>query len=388
MPRLIWCMLIVGAFGTGLAIASLHYSAAPRVPAEPLAAVADWQRQVTVLQGQIRIQEAELTALRQQVQMLSEIPPVVEPAALPAPRPRRTKLHKSRAPASAKIPEETAAPTPTAEAPPAPTEQAALGRLRQYLEETEGMGPQERRGQIRALVDELRAMGEPAVPALLQALETGDNSRERRTAATLLGALQDVRALPALQEVLERDQDLMTRRAAANGLRLLQMPETIPVFSTVLADKQDDRFVRMSAAYGLAQLGEAQGVTGLMQLFDEAEQDGRGRFVAFRALTSLNDPAALPLMRQLTVSDADVSYRVAAMRFLAEHGDKEALPLLQQVLNSSREQPSVLEAAAQSHAAIISGQVPAKDVGTTVRRDTGSGTRGGSLELPSLTRGR
>jgi HEAT repeat protein len=224
--------------------------------------------------------------------------------------------------------------------------------------------------------------------ALLQVLETGDNSRERSTAATLLGALQDVRALPALQEVLEREQDLMTRRAAANGLRLLQTPETIPVFSTVLADKQDDRFVRMSAAYGLAQLGEAQDVTELMQIFDEAEQDGRGRFVAFRVLTSLNDPAALPLMRQLTVSDADVSYRVAAMRFLAEHGDQEALPLLQQVLNSSREQPSVLEAAAQSHAAIISGQVPAKGVGTTVRRDTGSGTRGESLERPGLTRGR
>ena len=75
MPRLIWCMLTVGAFGTGLALASLHYSAAPRVPAEPLAAVADWQRQVAVLQGQIRTQEAELTILRQQVQILSEIPP-------------------------------------------------------------------------------------------------------------------------------------------------------------------------------------------------------------------------------------------------------------------------------------------------------------------------
>jgi hypothetical protein len=388
MPRLIWCMLTVGAFGTGLAIASLYYSSAPQVPAEPLATVADWQHQVAVLQGQICTQEAELTILLQQVQMLSEIPPVVEPAALPAPRPRRLKPQKSHAPAPAKMPEGTAVSTPTAEAPSAPSEQAALTRFRQYLEETEGMGPQERRGQVRALVDELRAMGESAVTALLQVLETGDNSRERRTATTLLGALQDVRALPALQEVLEREQDLMTRRAAANGLRLLQMPETIPVFSTVLADKQDDRFVRMSAAYGLAQLGEAQGVTGLMQIFDEAEQDGCGRFVAFRALTSLNDPAALPLMRQLTVSDADVSYRVAAMRFLAEHGDKEALPLLQQVLNSSREQPSVLEAAAQSHAAIISGQVPAKSVGTTVQRDTGSGTRGESLELPGLTRGR
>ncbi len=92
MPRLIWCMLTVGAFGTGLAIASLHYRSAPRVPAEPLGAVTDWQRQVAVLQGQIRTQEAELTILRQQMQMLSEIPPVIEPAALPVPRPRRPQL--------------------------------------------------------------------------------------------------------------------------------------------------------------------------------------------------------------------------------------------------------------------------------------------------------
>jgi hypothetical protein len=46
-----------------------------------------------------------------------------------------------------------------------------------------------------------------------------------------------------------------------------------------------------------------------------------GAFGTGLAIAS-NDPAALPLMRQLTVSDADVSYRVAAMRFLAEHGDE------------------------------------------------------------------
>ena len=91
MPHLIWCMLTVGAFGIGLAVASLHYSAATRVPAAPLAAAADWQRQVTMLQGHIRTQDAELTTLRQQVQMLSEIPPGMEPAAPPGSRPRRPK---------------------------------------------------------------------------------------------------------------------------------------------------------------------------------------------------------------------------------------------------------------------------------------------------------
>src|SRR4029450_9052620 len=117
MPRLIWCMLTVGAFGTGLAVASLHYSSVLQVPAEPLAAVADWQRQVAVLQGQIRTQEAELTILRQQAEMPPETPPGVEPAALPAPRPRRLKPQKSHASAPAKMPEGTAASTPTAEAP-------------------------------------------------------------------------------------------------------------------------------------------------------------------------------------------------------------------------------------------------------------------------------
>src|SRR5262249_49319821 len=154
---------------------------------------------------------------------------------------------------------------PAAEATPPPTEQAALSRFYQYLEETEGMSERERRARGRALVDELRAMGEPAVTALLQTLDTGGDGRDRRVAAIMLGTLQDVRALPALQEVMEREEDVMMRRAAAQGLRLLQLPETIPVLNSLLANPQDDRFVRLSASYGLAQLGEAQGVTGLMQ---------------------------------------------------------------------------------------------------------------------------
>ena len=173
MPRLIWYMQIIGAFGTGLATATLHYSSATRIPAEPLAAVADWQRQVAGLQGHIRTQEAELTMLRQQVQVLSEIPPVVEQAVLPAPRPGRMKPQKSRTSAPAQMPEKPAAPTPTVEAPSPPTEQAALTRLRQYLNETEGMRPQERRGQVRIAepiteIDDLAAViGEPAVPVLV-----------------------------------------------------------------------------------------------------------------------------------------------------------------------------------------------------------------------------
>ena len=243
-------------------------------------------------------------------------------------------------------------------------------RVQQFLAETEGLSLAARRQRLGALGEELRELGEPALTALLQELEGDGGAQARRTAATLLGALQDVRALPALQEVLERDADLLMRRAAAQGLRLLQHPETIPVLATLLHNTQEDRFVRLSAAYGLAQLGDDQGVSGLAQIFDEAAEDGQGRMLAFRSLMALSDSAALPLMRQLTVSDADVSYRLAAMRFLAEQGDQAALPLLQQVFHSPHEQPSVVEAAAKAHATITSGQVPARSRGERTSIDT------------------
>lgn len=359
MPRLLGFLVVVGSFGTGLATGALHFSAVAPHPAAQQVVVADWQQQVTVLQEQLRTQEAELTALRQRVQTLSEAQPVVGQSVPPVARPTRSEPRETLVPAPGTTLEETEAAPPAAEASPPPTEEAALSRVSKYLEETEGLGERERRAHMRALIRDLRAMGEPAVTALLQTLETAGDSRERRVAATVLGALRDVRALPALQAVVEREEDLMMRRAASYGLRLLQLPETAPVLTSLLANQQDDRFVRLHAAYGLAQLGEAQGVAGLVQIFDEAESDGRGRVLAFRSLMSLNDPAALPLMRQLAVSDADASYRVAAMRFLAAQGDQEALPLLQRVLESPREQPSVLDAAAQTHSAITSGQLPA-----------------------------
>lgn len=384
MPRLIWFAVVVGAFGAGLATGWLRHKSALRIPVEQQTVAADWQRQITVLQRHIRTQDAELTSLRQRVQMLSQAQPAVARAAPAVAMPTRMDLQGSLMPPSAQMPQETEEGPAAADTPPSTTEQVVRSRFHQYLAETEGLNPEQRRQRLRALGEELRAMGEPALTALLLELEADGSGRERRAAAALLGTLQDIRALPALQKVLEREQDLLMRRAAAYGMRLLQLPETIPVLSTLLANPQDDRFVRMSAAYGLAQLGDVQGIPGLLQLFDEAEQDGQGRMLAFRALMALNDPTALPLMRQLTVSDADVSYRMAAMRFLAEHGDREALPLLQRVLDSPHEQPSVVDAAARMHAAIASGHLLTRAQGERAR----AGIADAGAAPPSLSRRR
>ena len=237
-------------------------------------------------------------------------------------------------------------------AAPAPTVDAALSRFYQYVDETNALGGLAHWQRMQRLADELRKMGPAGAEALLQVLEAGATSDERRAAAQLLGELQVQQALPLLQNILEQDSDLPLRRAATAGLRRLQTPETVPLLEALLADPGEDRLIRMSAASGLAQMDRSQGVGGLMQVFESSTVDGSGRALAFRALMSLNDERALPFMRRLVTSTAEASYRVRAMRFLQGQVDRQALPTLQQVMQSPAEPVSIRDAAAQAHAAI------------------------------------
>jgi hypothetical protein len=244
--------------------------------------------------------------------------------------------------------------TTTAVRPPGPGVQTALDRFYKYLELTNGSESRERWTQAREVLKELRAMGEPAGQALMQVLAAGGDSDERRTAARLLGSLQYPQALPLLADVIETDDDLMLRRAAAMGLRQLQTPESLPAMERILANPNEDRFVRLSAATGLAESGRPHGVSGLAQIFEEATADGRGRELAFRALASLKDQRSLPFMRQVAVAPVEPVYRLSAIRYLTAQGDRQALGALQTLMQSPNEQPSIRDAAAQAYSAINS----------------------------------
>src|SRR5947207_2303325 len=228
----------------------------------------------------------------------------------------------------------------------------AVGRTttaREATRETEG---RKRWQRARELVEELRGMGDVAGSALMKVLAAGNDSDERRAAARLLGSLQIPQSLPLLKDIIQNDDDVLLRRAAAVGLRQLQTPESIPVMEHILANAGDDRFVRLSAAYGLAESGRPLGVTGLAQIFQESTADGRGRDMAFRALTSLNDERPLPFMRQVVASEAEPSYRLRAIQYLTAQGDRQSLPTLQTLMQSPTEQASIRDAAAQAYRAL------------------------------------
>jgi hypothetical protein len=238
---------------------------------------------------------------------------------------------------------------------PPPTVETALERFYKYLEATsggEGRGGWQR---ARELIDDLRGMGDVAAQALMHVLAAGSDSDERRAAARLLGTLQVPQSLPLLKDILEKDDDVLLRRAAASGLRQLQTPESIPVMERILSNPGEDRMVRLSAAYGLAESGKTQGVNGLAYIFQESSADGRGREIAFRALTSLNDERPLPFMRQIVTSDAEPAYRLRAIKYVTAQGDRQALGALQVVMQSPTEQASIRDAASQAYR-VISGR--------------------------------
>jgi len=356
MRHFFWPLGVVVAFGLGLAAASFYpdkHSTAPSAE-DPQALVRRLQMQISTLQARLRVSETRSAG--HHVDTTGQASASLEPRqATIEGSARQVRGGRRSGPPQGEPQDDLSSPARVAKAAavagPA-TVDGALDRFYRYLGDASGATGPGRWRQSRELVADLKAMGDAGTQALARVLASGSSTEERRTAAQLLGEMQDPRALPLLQDVLDRDGDLLLRRTAAGALRRLESPDTIPVLNTLLANPTDDRFVRMSAAYGLAQMGQPQGVNGLMQIFDEANADGRGRDMAFRALNSLNDERSLPFMRQVAASGGELSYRLQAIKFLTAQADQQSLPALQQIMQSPTEQPSIRDAATQAYAAI------------------------------------
>jgi HEAT repeat protein len=352
MGRFVWPLALVVTFGLGWAAAGLAPQGLSIVSHRDDETVTRLKNQVETLQARLRARE-DLVAARQAASSGSASHDSAAAARAADPSfVRELRAAQGAKPSAATT--EKAAANPAAKAAPvsAAQVQAALDKFYRYLETQSGRGGPERWRQARELMDEMKAMGPAAGQALLQVLSAGNDMEERRAAARMLGNLQVAHALPMLKDIVEREGDLLLRRAAASGLRQLQTPESLPVLERMLAQPGEDRFVRLSAAVGLAESGRQHGVTGLVQIFEETTSDGRGREMAFRALANLKDERPLPFMRQVAVSQAEPGYRLQAIRYLSAQNDQQSLTTLQMLSQSPTEQPSIRDAAAAAYSAL------------------------------------
>jgi HEAT repeat protein len=351
MGRILWPLALVVTFFIGWSASSVARKPSAVTGSDQRQEVSHLQQQVATLQARLRAREDLAAARPSGVGYVDPAPGANSGSGGPRGGrfgssgeelrfPERRARGGGAAP-SQRGPEADRASTTVAS--PANV-QTALGRFYQYLEATNGPDGRERWQRARALIEDLRGMGDAAGHALMQVLAAGTDSDERRSAARLLGQL--------LRDILDKEDDVLLRRAAASGLRQIQTPDSVSVMERLLANPGEDRFVRLSAAAGLTELGQPAGVAGLTRIFDEATADGRGREMAFRALAALKDDRSVPFMRQVVTSQVEPAYRLQAIRYLTAQGDQQSLGTLQRLMQSPTEQPSIRDAATQAFATL------------------------------------
>src|SRR4028118_767336 len=189
--------------------------------------------------------------------------------------------------------------------------------------------------ELDAAIEKLGEIGEPAIPALMAALQD-KNLQVRRSAADVLRQIGRP-AIPALAKAL-KNSDAGVRRDAASALGDIGAEAKTALAQLVPLLKDSDAKVRSSAASALESIG-AEAKIALPQLVPLLkDSDAKVRSSAASALGSLGAEAktALPQLVPL-LKDSDAHVRKSAASALGRIGAeaKTALPQLVLLLKDS-----------------------------------------------------
>ncbi len=174
--------------------------------------------------------------------------------------------------------------------------EAAVPRL------VEKMDTQDARSML-ALIDIFKLIGTPAVPYIVDALGKTDPFK-RRLAARALGEMKDSTAVDGLLGYID-DPDFRIRAGTVNALGRIGDRRGIDAAVKALSD--DDYLVRLDAAIALSLFADP----GTIDILIEALSDPYYgvRFKASEALGKMGESAAIPVKRALlTEKDAAAYY--------------------------------------------------------------------------------
>ncbi len=168
--------------------------------------------------------------------------------------------------------------------------------------------------------EKLVEIGEPAVPALIDALKN-ENNLVRGGAAEALGCICDASAVPELIETL-KDEDKLVREVAAWALGIIGDASAVPLLIEALKD--DDWNVREAAAEALGGIDNGPFVPALIEALKEEDANVRGGLRL--ALKMIGTPAIPALIEAL--NDVDMAVRYDAAEILGNLGDGSGITVL------------------------------------------------------------
>jgi HEAT repeat protein len=167
--------------------------------------------------------------------------------------------------------------------------------------------------RAEAVVTELAALGEPALPALLRLLHENHGSAPELVDLRwwALRAIAEIESPAARDELLQAlaDPDPRPRQCALLGLRLQPDERLLPQAPALLADR--DALAASLAADALIALGNLA-TPALIMILQDAPQSAR--LQAARALARIQDPRSIPILFQTLDEDS------ALMEYWASQG--------------------------------------------------------------------
>ncbi|MGH0034343.1 MAG: HEAT repeat domain-containing protein [Myxococcota bacterium] len=199
----------------------------------------------------------------------------------------------------------------------------------------DGENPGRRNSAVEALVD----IGEPAVVALVDTLDSPDVD-VRKFAVDALAGVGSRSALEALLGTLS-DPDPNVRAAAADALGMIGGDESARSLKALAVDGEQDHLVRFSALGALARLDVAVTAAELAPALDQSGL----RAAAFGVLGRMDDPEAVERLRKGVVCGSR-STREAAMqamlRILSVVDGERGEQILAELRESARSEPSLV----------------------------------------------
>ncbi len=175
----------------------------------------------------------------------------------------------------------------------------------------------------------LLGMGDAAVPALISAVESG-NDTAKYIAAQILGKLGDKRAVGPLMQLLKHDHEYI-RAVAAEALGKLGDRRVLGPLS--IAAKDSFSVVRKSAIEAIGNFRSPDMVPLLLSALKDPSPDVRKNAVAALAYFQSNIELANPRddvidAIEAAASDPDESVRYVAVQALGNLRDRTAVPIL------------------------------------------------------------
>ncbi|MEM3071817.1 MAG: HEAT repeat domain-containing protein, partial [Candidatus Anstonellales archaeon] len=189
-------------------------------------------------------------------------------------------------------------------------------------------------------------IGKPAVPALINALKNVELYM-REKAAEALGEIGDARAVPALIDAL-KDWEQNVRENAAKAIGKIaekggDCSAAVPALIDALKDKNED--VREGAAEALGEIGDARAVPALIDALKDEKWYVRGGAAIALGKIGVNEEQLKEITRMLEEGKTWEERNGAAIA-LGKIGDARAVPALIDALKDKNE--NVRENAAEA----------------------------------------